>query len=243
MKKTIIWIISVLAVASVLVLAYNFFNNRGPVKTISVSGECTTTAPKDKTAITIEVRTMDSNPATSMKIATAKMSEITAFLKTLDIDMQTTRFDSYEKTEWDDVARKSVVLGTETVVAVEVSSDTMENIEIVLARFAGQPDIYTNNLRMFTSAEKMKPAMESCLESAVDNARSRANAIAAADNKSVGKLISATYGDNNTSAPYNSGAMLMRGKAMESSSFDMAGGFVSTDTEISVSVGAVFEIK
>ncbi len=243
MKKAIIWTISVIAAAAILALAFNYFSDRGPVKTISVSGECIATVQKDKTAITIEVKTLDSNPATSMKIASAKMAEITAFLKTLDVDMQTTRFDSYEKTEWDDAARKSVPLGTETSIAVEVSADSMENIEVVLARFAGQTDVYTNNLRMFTSSEKMKPAMESCLAEAVDNARSRANAIASADNKSVGKLISANYGKNNSGNHYESSPMLMRGKAAQSSNFDMAGGFVSTDTEISVNVGAVFEIR
>ncbi len=242
MKKTIIWITSVIGMAATVVLAYTYFIGYNAQQNISVAGQCITSAPKDRTAITLTVRTLDDNPATSMKIASAKMSEITAFLKTMDVEMQTTEFDSYEKTEWDNQTQKSIVLGTETNIAIEVSSDKMEDIEIVLGKFAGTDNIYTSGLRMFTSAAAMQPIMDKCLADAVNNARARAQIIAQAGGKSIGKLIHAEYGNNKNSnqpAPSN---MLRMGK-MEAASFDMAGGLVSKDTVITVDVQASFELK
>lgn len=244
MKKTLIWIASVIGAAAVVVLAWTFCMSyqTGP-RTVAVSGECLTTAPKDRTAITLRVRALDMNAAVSMKMASAKMSEITAFLKTLDVEMQTTQFDSYEKTEWDRNEQKSVTLGIETNIAVEVSASKMETIEVVLAKFAGVENVYTENLHMFTSAETMKPIMENCLGVAVKNARQRAEAIAIAEGKKVGKLVAVEYGNART--PDVRPTNFLRAAKMEATA-DVAyagGGFVSKDTEVSVGVSAVFEIR
>lgn len=244
MKKSLIWIASVIGAAAVVVLAWNWFMAypTGP-RTVAVSGECLTTAPKDRTAITLRVRSLDKNAAVSMKMASAKMSEITAFLKTLDVEMQTTQFDSYEKTEWDREQQKSIVLGIETNIAVEVSADKMDTIEVVLAKFAGVENVYTENLRMFTSTETMKPIMENCLGVAVKNARTRAEAIATAEGKRVGKMVAVEYG--NTRTPDIRPSNFLRAAKMEVAT-DAAyagGGFVSKDTEVSVGVSAVFEIR
>lgn len=213
-------------------------------RTISVNGECLTSAPKDRTAITLRVTTVDKNPATSMKMATKKMAEITDFLKSQDVKMQTTEFSSYEKSEWNHVTQKSVNLGTETRIAVEVSSNSMDKIENILNKFAGNEYVYTDNLRMFTSTETMKPIMEKCLGTALENARARANALVAPDKKHAGKLLSVSYGNvSYNERPYaNYRLMAAKSVAMEES-IDTGGSFVSKDTEVTVSVSAVFEIK
>jgi len=241
MKKTLIWVASVIGLAAVLTLGLEYFTKFNSQRTIAVSGECLTSAPKDRTAITLRVQTLDKNAAVSMKRASTKISEITTFLKTVDVEMQTTRFDSFTKTEWDNTANKSIDLGIETDIAVEVSAKKIEVIEAILTKFAGVTDVYSENLRMFTSAESMKPIMEKCLGTAIENARTRANAIAAADGKKVGKLISANYMQqtgNDDIRPMN----FLSAKAVSARS-DIGGGLVSKDTEVSVSIGAIFEIK
>ena len=160
MKKTLIWIGSVIGTGAVLALIFNALEKPANVRTVSVSGQCLTSAPKDRTAITLRVTTLDKNAAKSMKIASEKMSEITDYLKTLDVKMQTTEFNSYEKTEWNHTAQKSENLGYETRIAVEVSAKDTDIIESVLNKFAGQPDIYTENLRMFSSSEVLQPILE-----------------------------------------------------------------------------------
>ena len=155
MKNALIWTGSVIGVGAVLALLFGWLDKPDTPRVISVNGECLTSAPKDRTAITLRVTTLDKSAATSMKMATAKINEITDYLKTQDVQMQTTEFNSYERSEWNRELEKSVVLGTETTIAIEVSADNIETIEKILTQFAGQEDVYSENLRMYTSAETM----------------------------------------------------------------------------------------
>lgn len=248
MKKTLIWIGSVIGVGAVLALVFNVLDKPSNIRTVSVSGQCLTSAPKDRTAITLRVTTLDKNAAKSMKIASEKMAEITDYLKTLDVKMQTTEFNSYEKTEWNHVAQKSENLGYETRIAVEVSAKDTNIIESVLNKFAGQPDVYTENLRMFSSSEVLQPILEKCLGTAVEDARVRANALLSGDNHhSAGKLLSVSYDNVSYQERPFANYRLM---AAKSTAMDMGaeeaytgGGLVSKDTEITVTVSATFEIK
>ena len=243
MKKYIIWILSVIGFGAVVSLAFDFVKKPTEIRKINVSGECLTSVPKDRTAITLRVTTLDKNAAKSMKMATEKMAEITDYLKTIDVKMQTTEFNSYEKTEWNYELQKSVDLGIETRIAVEVSSDDMEKIESVINKFAGQEDVYTENLRMFTSSETMKPALDKCLSVALDDARARANALVAGDNLKAGKLLSVSYDNVSYGERPVANYRLMGAKMATAESFDAGGSIVGKDTEITVSVSATFEIK
>lgn len=215
------------------------------IRKINVSGECLTSVPKDRTAITLRVTTLDKSAATSMKMATEKMAEITDYLKTIDVKMQTTEFNSYEKTEWNHVAQKSENLGIETRIAVEVSAKSPEIIESVLNKYAGTEDVFTENLRMFTSSEALKPVLEKCMGVAVENARARANALVSADGLKAGKLLNVSYGDvSYNERPYaNYRLMGAKMAAEESMAFDTGGTIVGKDTEVTVNVSATFEIK
>lgn len=247
MKNALIWTGSVIGVGAVLALLFGWVDKPDTPRVISVNGECLTTAPKDRTAITLRVTTLDKSAATSMKMATDKINEITKFLKTQDVQMQTTEFNSYERSEWNRELEKSVVLGTETTIAVEVSADNIETIEKILTQFAGQEDVYSENLRMYTSAETMKPILESCLSAAVENARERADALAAGDGRSAGKMLSVSYnvGGTSTIQPRASNFLTASTKmvATDAAAFSAAGSIVAKDTEVSVSVSASFEIK
>lgn len=245
MNKKLVWGVGIVAVVAVLAVWSAKSRNAQP-RTISVNGECLTTAPKDRTAITLRVTTLDKSAAESMKQATAKIAQITSFLKAQDVKMQTTQFDSYEKTEWDRNAQKSIVLGIETNIAIEVSANNIETIEKVLSQFAGQPNIYSENLRMFTSTEAMKPILEECLGTAVENARTRAGALAAGDKKRAGKMLAVAY-DTNVQNVVRPTANFLRSASKEMAVMDAGvmtgGGIVAKDTEVSVTVSAVFEIK
>jgi len=243
MSKKVIAIASIIVAAAVVVACAG--RRDDAPRTIAVNGECLTTAPKDRTAITLRVTTLDKSAAASMKQASAKMAEITAYLKTQDVKMQTTQFDSYEKTEWDRNAQKSVPLGIETNIAVEVSADSIDTIEKILTQFAGQQNVYSENLRMFTSTEAMKPVLEECLGTAVENARSRANALAAGDGRRAGKMLAVEYGasTNNIVRPTSNFLRSAKMAIAEDAVAYSGGGIVSQDTQVTVNVSAVFEIK
>ena len=243
MKKTIIWIGTVIGVAAVLALVFSALERRTTPRTVTVNGECLTTAPRDKTAITLRVTTLAPTAVASMRAATTQMAQITEYLKTQPVEMQTTQFNSYEKTEWNHDEQRSITLGIETTLAVEVSANSIDVIENILSQFAGTPNVFSENLRMYTSPEVLTPIMEECLSVAVENARTRAAALAAGDGRSVGKLLSVSYGTNanDIARPENG---LMRTKMVAASAMvDTGGTIVSRDTDVSVSVSAVFEIK
>ncbi len=246
MKQALIWTGSVIGVGAVLALLFGWIDRPDAPRVISVDGQCLATAPKDRTAITLRVTTLDKSAATSMKMATAKIAEITNFLKTQDVQMQTTEFNSYERSEWNRELEKSVVLGTETTIAVEVSATSIETIEKILTQFAGQTDVYSENLRMYTSAEAMKPVLEDCLATAVENARERANALAAGDGRTAGKMLSVSYNAGTSSIQPRASNFLTASAKMavaDAEAFSAAGSIVAKDTEVSVNVSATFEIK
>ncbi|MBQ4070678.1 MAG: SIMPL domain-containing protein [Alphaproteobacteria bacterium] len=242
MKKTLVWIGSVIGVAAVMALAFGAMERHQNPDVVAVNGICNTSVEKDKTAITLRVTTLAQVASESMRNATAQMAQITDYLKTLPVKMQTTRFSSYEKTEWDHETQKSVSQGIETTIAVEVSADNISTIENILEKFAGNSNVYSENLRMYSSPEKLTAAQEKCLGEAVENARVRANALASGDGKKVGKMLSVAYGTNANEmvAPTN---LRMAKVAMTESAFDAGGSIVATDTDVSVSVHAVFEIR
>ena len=229
--------------AVLLAIFCNIDKQKSETPKIDVVGECLTSVPKDKTAITLRVVAVDKNPAKSMQIATSKMNAITEYLKEQDVQMQTANFNSYEKTKWNSEKQESVVLGTETSISVEISSDKTETIENLLNKFAGEENVYTENLRLFTSKEKIKPVLEKCLSVAVENARERANALVSSDKKRAGKLLSVSYNNVSYGERDYTNFRLMSAKAVAGTSFDTSGSIVSKDTEITVTVSATFEIK
>ena len=235
-------ILTFVGIFLVVLISVILLNRDDITRTITVSGECLTSVPRDKTAITLRVTTLADTAAQSMRDATAQMAEITEYLKSQPVEMQTTQFNSYEKTEWNRDEQKSVVLGIETTVAVEVSANNVTEIENVLNAFADKPNVFSENLRMYTSPEVLKPIMEKCLSVAVENARVRANALASGDNRRAGRLLSVSYGNANQSTPENG---LLRTKMVTASAMaDTATGtIISKDTDVSVSVSATFEIK
>ena len=245
MKKTLLLTAGLIGATAIVDLIFGIFDKPTEIRKINVNGECLTSAPKDRTAITLRVTTLDKNAAVSMKMATEKMSQITDYLKTIDVKMQTTEYNSYEKTEWNHELQKSENLGIETRIALEVSAKDPEIIESVLNKYAGQEDVFTEYLRMFTSTETMKPILEKCLGAAVEDARTRANALVANDGLKAGKLLSVSYDNVSYNERPYSNYRLMGAKmaTAESVSFDTGGTIVGKDTEITVTVSATFEIK
>ena len=80
MNKSTAWIL----VAILAVLGYKYLATPRIPNTVSTTGECLTTAPRDRTAVTLRVTTLNKNALQSMRDATKKIGEINEFLATLD---------------------------------------------------------------------------------------------------------------------------------------------------------------
>ena len=242
-KTSLIWLGSVIGAGAFMALVFGALTGPHDIKTISVNGECITTAPKDKTAITLRVSALAPTAVASMQSATTQMAEITKYLESQPVEMQTTQFNSYEKTEWNRDEQKSVTLGIETTIAIEVSANNIQTIEQILSQFAGRTNVFTENLRMYTSPEVLKPIMENCLSVAVENARTRADALASGDGKSAGKMLSVSYGTNTNNSEYPVPKLMRSNMILADSATGVSGTIVAKDTDVSVSVSAIFEIK
>ena len=94
---------------------------------------------------------------------------------------------------------------------------------------------------MYTSPETMQPIIERCMSVAVENARTRANALASGDNKRAGRMLSVSYGTVSNDSVSPAGGLLRNKMVMASSVAD--GAIVSRDSDVSVTVSAVFEIN
>ncbi|MDR1360853.1 MAG: SIMPL domain-containing protein [Rickettsiales bacterium] len=246
MKKTY-KIASAICGGILLIAAACAICGRGEIRYVSVSGECFGTAEKDRTAINLRIITLDKNAGESLRAANSLANMTAETVKNLarqmndeSLQMQTQQFDSYEKTEWNSKAQKSVSLGFETSIAIEVSTENRKTIENILTWLSSQTKIHPENLRMFSSPAKLKAAQEACIETAVANARARAESLARAEGDQVGKMLSAEY----SKAGYvNQSRQVLR--MAKGINFEEAAGanLQAQDTEITVQVSAEFELR
>jgi uncharacterized protein YggE len=155
------------------------------------------------------------------------------------LEIQTTRFDVNEKTEWNHVTQKSESRGYEANIELSVSSKDKSTIESIITQAGHFTDAYPENLRMFTSPEKMKPALEACIQTAVENARDKAESIAAAEGVKVGKMISAGFGRTAGNGSYETRPMMAKSMLLDSAAPEL----FSADSDISVTVQVSFLIR
>ncbi|MCL2538448.1 MAG: SIMPL domain-containing protein [Alphaproteobacteria bacterium] len=225
-------------------------------RTITTAGECLARVDKDRTAITLRVSVIDADAARSLTIARAEYESLAASIKKIDdktMELQTARFDSFEKQEWNHLEQRMESRGFETNIELQISSRNADTIENILENprrsmaNTGDADvnIYPENLRMFASSEKMKPVIEACIQTAVENARERAESVASADGMRIGRMVSASF-TRTTSGGDNMPMPIMR--MSRAVAMDIGGGggaptLFSTGDEISVSISAEFEVR
>lgn len=242
-KKTFPWAVLFLALVGVIVFQWIGANGDATKRLVSVVGECNGRVEKDTTSITLRIQTLAPTGAESMAAARNTYNVVAAMLGQFEgLDKQTSRWDSYERTEWDSAANRQVTRGIETVISLDVSSKNAADIEDVMARAEGVENVFPENLRMSVSSEKMRPAIEACINDAVQNARAKAETIADSEGAQVGEMIAAEYG---TAGRDMLSRPMMLKTAIAMDSVEMAGGagLFATDAEFSVTITATFRLK
>jgi len=237
------------AFAILLLLIFGFAAGRWFVpapekaRTIATTGECLSKVEKDMTAISLRVTVLAPDAAASLRNAQGTYTELAAYLKGIkddSIKIETTRFDSNERTEWNPSTQRSESKGFETNIVVSVSSKNRTTIENVIGDVASMTNVFPENLRMSTSPEKMKPALEACIQTAVENARDKANAIATADGDKVGQMISAEFSRTAGSNDFAPRPMMRMAAA---GALAAAPELFATDSDISVVVNVTFKVR
>ena len=237
-------------IALIPVLAWAACAIFGPEREIAVTGECFVKIPKDKLAITLQIRTLNKNAAVSLKDVQKAADDIAGQIKAIDdktIAIQTKRISSSEKTKWE--KNSSVLLGIESEIDLEIVSEKKETIDAVLNGAQGikNAEIFPRNMRNFSSKAVVDDAVAKCLKVAISDARNKAAAIAAGDGERLGRLVEARFGvgAGDGDVDFARENRLFRAPPMEASfSSDKSADYIqSSDGDLSITVGAVFRIR
>jgi len=188
------------------------------------------------------------NAAESLRAAQNAADGIVRKIRALgdaSVEIQTKNIWSYEKTKWDNNSQKS--LGTETQITLSVVTDNANTIDLILVSLADIKDgeVFPENMNNFSSTAVIKDATAKCLAGAIQDARAKAQALAAGDGEQLGRLMSAEYwgGRGGGIEPRPMMARMEMGAAQ--STADAGGGeyIQSSDGELSVGVRATFKLR
>ena len=248
--KEILWAMAGLLVG--VVILNDVLNSRLEGKqerTVSVTGECFLRVPRDQSSITLRVRTLDKNAAVSLRNAQRAADEVVRLIRTIDddtLEIQTQRITSQERHNWTN--NSSILVGIESEVSLEIRTHNSESINAVLntAQAIRGAEVFPERMRNFSSRAIISETKARCLEIAMTDAREKAGAALMAEGKRLGRLVSARIHDARVDSSSNTDFMpLARAGAVMVESMDMGGGdhVQSSDGDLSVSIGAVFDIR
>lgn len=244
--------INVVFVVFVAVCAYAFSGKSN--NQINVSGECSKKVAKDRVSIILQVKNLDKNASLasqkSMKTYKAISEYVVGLQKEVpEIELETTEYDTYEKTEWNSSLKKNVKLGVENVIGLSITSPKMDLVGTILAEVSKFSDVYPNGLRTFVSRATFKKEQAACLDEAVKNAQAKAIDMATSVGQSIGKMTHVSVYNDNYSYTSNTRSYKSMAKmaVMEDAEEDMVetGGpsIFTGNADISLKVNTTFELK
>jgi len=239
-------LIAVATLVAIIAGTFMYFVGAGtPHRTVAATGECIASVERDRTAVSIRITVLDNNAAMSLRRAQDIHTHLSDYLMgvgdgALRDNITTTRFDSHERRRWDNDSQTEVGVGFETNIELLVSSENRRLIERVLSDISFLENVFPGNLQMTSSPAVIQAAMDACIETAVARARANADAIAAAEGRRTGRMISAEFNKGQTAMQPR--PMMMQ-RAMVMADGMMGGGLHAADGEMSVSVNAIFNLR
>lgn len=243
--------INVVFVVIVATLVYVFSGSNN--NQINVSGECSKKVKKDRVSIILQVKNLDKNASLASQKSMKTYKEISDYVMELqkqypETELETTEYNTYEKTEWNSTLKKNVKLGVENVIGLSITSPKMDLVGTILAEVSKFSDVYPNGLRTFVSKATFKKEQTACLDEAVKNAQAKAIDMARSVGQSIGKMTNVNvYSDNYSYASNTRAYKAMATMAVVDMAEDAmeAGGpsIFTGNSDISLKVNATFELK
>lgn len=205
--------------------------------TISVSGEGKVVAKPDIGQISLSVISNASTVAVAQKDNTNKMNKIVAAMKDAgiaEVDMKTASYSLYPQYQY--TSGKSTIIGYEVSQTLEVKIRDLDKVGDILGKATAAGANQMGSLSLtFDDPEELNAQAR---QKAIDNAKEKAQKLAAALGVSLGKITSFSEnnsGDSATMYSYNEKAVGMGGA---SSVPDIQTG----QNEIQVNVNIAYEI-
>jgi uncharacterized protein YggE len=209
---------------------------------VTVSGACTRQVTTDRGSITLTSDVRDDNLKNAIRKASRQYDRAVDSIKKLkleNMDLQTTEYNVGEVREWEN--NKSVFKGYRARVGLTVSTSDIQRLSEVMEVGAREEIREVGRLTTFLSSDKIRKEQELCLKEAAENARSKADKLAASLGARLGSVIAISESNVSTPAPI----MPMRGgeTLMESKMTSAPSGVEGGKQEVSATVTASFEIK
>jgi uncharacterized protein YggE len=218
---------------------------------VSVAGECMKKVAKDRTAVVLEIKNLKKDSTAAVRASTETYNRISEYMLAVQsrvpgTELETTRMDTYDKTEWNQALKKNEKLGVESVIGLEISLADRALLGEILAEVSKNKDVYTNGLNMYASKELLKAGRDACLDEALKDARAKAETLARANGQEIGPMLSAssyqTVSGGGRTVEYKARVanMVMAEASMDSAA---APALFAGSAEISIGVNASFKLK
>lgn len=210
---------------------------------VAVSGECSRRTPPDRGSIQVTAEFRDAD----LKVATRKAMDtherVKAQIKRLqlaDPEITTSEYSANEIREW--TKDRMVHKGYIARMGLEVSTSDIQRLGEVIAIASREEMKDVGALRMYLSQDKLRSERIACLKDAAQNAKEKAEKLAAALSATVGSVLSIaeTSADGLTPAPM---PRFYKSADAETAQSLGAPSVEAGKQEINVAIKAVFELK
>jgi uncharacterized protein YggE len=210
--------------------------------TISVVGNTQFKVAPDEATVMLRVETNGTTAKEAQDKNSEAMSAIQAALKSAGVaknDMETTGYNLYPYTYWDYKQNRQIDAGYKVSHTLKVKTTELERVGefIQLGVDAGATGV--DSISFELSDAQTKDAKNEALRQAVQDARSKAEALAAGIEMRLGKVVSVSINEYNVYPMYRGGMETMAAKS------DMgapAPQILPGDVDVSANVQVVFEI-
>jgi uncharacterized protein YggE len=169
---------------------------------VSVTGQCHKQVTPDRVAIVMSAHITDKDPASAQKKASALYENLRKEVKKLNLKDQQLQTSSYSvNPEWDYANNKRNLRGYTAIIGLRVeTSETSRTSELFsIAQKLGLQDV--ENPVTFLSPDLSQKEYESCLKTAVESARSKAEKMAEAAGRKIAELSALDESGQGVSTP------------------------------------------
>ncbi len=235
------------AIALVLIAFFIFEPFKSEMKnvnqnsSIQTSGSCQMEMTSDTASVIFTIK----NDSKKLQTAVNKTQEsytklVDALIKNgfKETELSTIGYDVEEQKYWDSKVRKSVLENYTAKMSIKLTTTDIKNIETAMQISTEFNDILAGDFSTSLSDTAYKKAYESCLETAAQNARDKAEKIANGSGRSLGKPISLRETKNNIEFRDN----ILTARSMMAK-MEMAPQIMKSNTKINVEITASFEVK
>lgn len=209
-------------------------------RTVSVSGMCTRQVTPDRGSITLTAEFTDHDLRDATKKATDLYGRVRDQVKRLnlpDLELQTSEYNVQEAREWE--KNKMVSKGFRARMGLRVSSSAIDRLGEVISIASRQSVQDVGALTTYLSDEKTKHEQFACLQTAAENARAKADRLAASLKASVGDVVKITEEVYNPSPSPIRPMMALKATAADAGAPQVE----AQKQEVSANVQVVFGLK